>query len=356
MQALFASTNPFTIPGLTLKQRLLHSSSFLYYLGSLSNFFNLVAPLFYLFFGLSLLKMTVAEMLFYRLPFQAGYYLLFSWLTCRTRSALWTEFYDALLAPSMARTVVRSLCKPFGVGFQVTDKVIRRQGLSINRRVAWPFALLFLLHVLGFVAAVATQKHHEDRETFQVVTCFALSNLATLWLCLLVTLDVAQDQPFPRFAHRLPCLLLWDDTGLTGETVYLSEGDAVLKIARRALPAELPGQAFFHLPFLALDGLPARVTDWAGDGQVTIEFLELTLPQRRALIHYLYCRPGQWNRPPRNELRAMGEFLRAGLRMYPLAESTESAPCPFLHHKPGGGGRVGTDMLLTPSAAKCPLT
>ena len=90
LQALFASTNPLRIPGLTWQQRLLHFSGILYYAGSVSNLFNLLAPLLYLFFGVFILRMTIAEMIFFRLPFTVGYYLLYSWLTLKTRSALWT--------------------------------------------------------------------------------------------------------------------------------------------------------------------------------------------------------------------------------------------------------------------------
>ena len=86
LQALFASTNPLAIPGLSWQQRLMHGSAIVYYLGSVSSLFNLIAPLFFLFFGAHLLRMTMGEMLFYRLPFTAGFYLLYSWLTRRTRS------------------------------------------------------------------------------------------------------------------------------------------------------------------------------------------------------------------------------------------------------------------------------
>jgi cellulose synthase (UDP-forming) len=321
LQALFASTNPLVIPGLTWKQRLMHFSAIIYYLGSVSSLFNLIAPLFFLFFGAHLLRMTVPEMVFYRLPFTVGFYLLYSWLTRRTRSAVWTEFYEAFLAPSMGLTAIRSLCKPFGVGFRVTDKTIRRQRLNINRRVALPFIILFALHVAGIVFALILQRHYEERDAFVIVAYFTISNLVTLWLCLLVSVDVAQERPFVRFTHQLPCLLLWDDTGLPGETITVSEGEVVFKTSGGSASAQLPNKAFIHLPSLELSDVPVRVQEIRGDGQVTAELLDLTLAQRRALITFLYCRPRQWDRPPRSELRAMWEYLRAGLRIYPLAES-----------------------------------
>jgi hypothetical protein len=53
-----------------------------------------------------------------------------------------------------------------------------------------------------------------------------------------------------------------------------------------------------------------------------VEWIGLSLPQRRALITHLYCRPGQWQGPAKSEVRAVFEYARAGLRMYPLAESS----------------------------------
>jgi cellulose synthase (UDP-forming) len=321
LQALRASTNPLGIPGLTWRQRVMHGSAIVYYLGSISSLFNLIAPLLFLFFGVHLLRMTVVEILFYRLPFTVGFYLLYSWLTCRTRSAVWTEFYEAFLAPSMGLTAIRTLFKPFGVGFRVTDKVIRRQQLCVNRRVALPFAVLFGLHLAGFAFALAAQRACEEHDAFVIASYFAISNLITLWLCLLVSVDVAQEHPFVRFTHRLPCLMLWDDTGLTGETISLSEDEVVFRASGGMRSVPWPSSAFIHVPSLELSDVPVRVRGTSSEGQVTLELLDLTLAQRRALIAHLYCRPGQWDRPPRSELRAMWEYLRAGLRIYPLAES-----------------------------------
>ena len=130
---------------------------------------------------MQILHTTVPEILFFRLPLTVCYYRCFRGLTVRTRSAVWTEFYDAFLAPAMSLTVVRSLCKPFGVGFRVTDKAVRTRRLAINRKVALPFAVLFALHVAGLAYSVALGRHVEDPESFRIVAYFAAGNLAMLW-------------------------------------------------------------------------------------------------------------------------------------------------------------------------------
>jgi cellulose synthase (UDP-forming) len=317
LQALFASTHPLRVAGLSVWQRLLHLSGILYYLGSLTTLFSLVAPLLYLFFGVLILQTSIPEMIFFRLPLTLGFYMLFSWLTLRTRSALWTEFYDAFLAPAMSLTVLRTLCKPFGVGFRVTDKAVRQRRLTINRKVALPFIVLAALHVAGLAVSVAIGRHIDQPEIFGIVTYFALCNLATLWVCLLVTIDIRTPRAHRRFDRRIPFELCWGDQVTHGETLFLCECDATV-----ATPSSLslPAQAQLSLPALQLANVPVRVRQDT-DGQWSLGWGELSLAERRALITYLYCQPGQWNTKPKSELRAIWEYARAGLRMYPLAES-----------------------------------
>lgn len=318
LQALFATTNPLKVPGLNWRQRLIHFNGIIYYLGSLSNLFNLVAPLFFLFFGVHLLRMTVAEMVFYRIPFMVGFYLLYSWLNGGMRSALWTEFYEVFVAPVMCLTVLRTLIKPFGTGFRVTDKSIRRGRLSINRRVAMPFVILLALHIAGVVLAFWMQRQMEEPEAFWIALYFSAANIVMLWVCVLVSIDVAQQTPWIRFAHRLPCTLTWEDTGISGHTVSVSEGDFTFEADRAA---DVPADAYLHCPTLRMFDVPVRLAAANSTGLLTFEFGNLALEQYRVLVEFLFCQPGQWQRPPRSEARAAWEYFRAPLRMYSLAES-----------------------------------
>jgi cellulose synthase (UDP-forming) len=283
----------------------------------LSSAFNLIAPLLFLFFGTHLLRMTVAEILIYRIPFAAGFYLLYSWLTGGTRSPFWTEFYETFLAPSICLTVLRSLIKPFGAPFRVTNKNIGRGEIAFNRQVAAPFVILMVAHLLGYAFSIGAGRLLEEPEAFGIATYYAVQNIIVLWMCLLVCVDVAQEHSFVRFPRKFPCLLTWDDTGVTGESVSVSEGDLVFTSARQ--DCALPATVFLHVPALGLQDVAARVQK-AGS-TITLEFRHLTLPQRRLLISELFCRPKIWERPARSEAKAAWEYLCSGLRMYPLAES-----------------------------------
>ncbi len=319
LQALFASTHPLHTPGLTWRQRALHMSSIFYYLGSLSNLLNLVLPLFFLFGGVIIMRMTVPEMIFYRIPFTLGYYILYSWLTLGMRSAIWSEFYDAFLAPTMALTVVRTLVRPFGGGFRVTNKSRRLREISVNWRAASPFILLLALHVAGIAYAILTRRYIEEHDVFRIVCYFAFVNMALIWMCILVSIDVPHSVASRRFPLSLAVTLEWENGGVSGRTATLSESEA--RISRSVFGARVPNEATLTIPALDFARMRVRVFGSAGDDLVHLVFPELSLAEYRALIATLYCRPRQWDTPRKSELRAIWEYFRAGLRMYPLAES-----------------------------------
>ena len=319
LQAMWASTNPLRIPGLTWRQRLFHCTSVIYYLGSLTSFVSLIVPLLFLIGGFSIMRISLAEVIFFRLPFTLGYTMLFSWLMFGTRSAFWTEFYDAFLAPMTAITAIRTLINPKARGFRVTDKAARTEKLTLNKRAAFPFIVLLLLHIAGLAAALARKEAFPDQELFYIVTYFALMNVALLWVCLLATIDVPHRFRFARFEHRLLCMISWPGVILPTETVSLSHGD--VSILRDRFPISPPAKAHITLPILGLSKLPIRVREDHIEHMLHFEFTELTLLQKRLLIEFLYCQPGRWSAiEPNHELHSLWDYTFAAFRMYPLAE------------------------------------
>ena len=349
LQALWASTNPLYVPGLNWKQRTFHFSSILYYMGGVTSFLNLIVPLFFLFGGIAMMRITINEIIFYRLPLTIFYAMLFSWQMLGTRSSFWTEFYDAFLAPSGALTAVRTFINPKSTGFRVTDKSARTTHVTLNRRAAMPFIVLLALHAVGLVALFTSRDSIANIQLAGIVTYFAVMNMVIIWVCILATIDVPHHEKFVRFQHRVPCRITWlggkADAGPSApapadfmgssfkdfmarvrtlpETEFLSHGD--LGIPRKnftsGLPA-LPTVASISLPLKGLEDLHAVVTEDDADDVIHFEFDELTIPQKRALVDFLYCRPRMWDHiPDNNELRALFDYSTAAMRMFPLADS-----------------------------------
>ena len=68
LQCFFASTNPLTVPGLTVIQRLLHLCGPLHYIPFASRLFCLLLPLLYLLFGIVPLETSAELLLFFSCP------------------------------------------------------------------------------------------------------------------------------------------------------------------------------------------------------------------------------------------------------------------------------------------------
>ena len=68
LQSFFASTNPITVPGLSLAQRLIHLCGPMHYLAFVSRFFCLLLPLLYFFFGIVPLHTSAELLLVFFLP------------------------------------------------------------------------------------------------------------------------------------------------------------------------------------------------------------------------------------------------------------------------------------------------
>ncbi|OZH55064.1 UDP-glucose-beta-D-glucan glucosyltransferase, partial [Hydrocoleum sp. CS-953] len=143
LQAFFINSNPLTISGLSLIQRLSYSQAILHWFTSISTFGFLLMPLAYNFLDVIPIKATVAEYLYFFLPYYFVNFTVFSWLNYRSRSAMLSNFYGVVLAFPLAVTIIKSLLNPFSQGFKVTPKGIKSDRYFFNWNLAWPLVLLF---------------------------------------------------------------------------------------------------------------------------------------------------------------------------------------------------------------------
>ncbi|MEL6912455.1 MAG: glycosyltransferase, partial [Cyanobacteria bacterium J06598_4] len=86
LQAFFIHSNPLTISGLSLIQRLAHLEGLLHWFASLASAFFLLMPLGYALFDIIPIRATTDEFLFFFLPYYLTRLTVFSWLNYRSRS------------------------------------------------------------------------------------------------------------------------------------------------------------------------------------------------------------------------------------------------------------------------------
>ncbi|MBG1266890.1 glycosyltransferase [Nostoc sp. WHI] len=309
LQTLFIKSNPLTIPGLTLMQRLASLAGLSYWFSQLSRIYFLLIPLAYSFLDIIPVRATAGELLFFLLP----YYLLnvatFSWLNYRSCSFLLSDIYSLIICLPLVLNTIQVMVNPFARGFKVTPKGIANNQYIFNWTLALPLLILFIatavslwqnLDIYIFKGWWATTV---KPETAQQITGINLGwlwstyNIIMIGITLLILVDAPKADMYEWFDLRRVVQLKVGEQNLWGVTTMISEVGAEV-----ALTQKLPGYLFAHQPIdieiieenLQLTCEVVRTGFKDEFPTVRVKFESITLTQHRRLVEMLFCRPGQW--------------------------------------------------------------
>jgi cellulose synthase (UDP-forming) len=312
LQAFFIEANPLTIPGLTFLQRLAHLDGLLHWFTSFSRVGFLLFPLAYAFLGVIPLRATLAELMYFLLPYVVAQFCTFTWLNGRSRSALLSDIYSLVLAFPLAITVLRVMLNPFGKGFNVTPKGVVRSRYRFNWGLAWPLILLFigtafsLWRNLGLCMVKGEWQTTVSPELADTVKGVGLGwiwsayNLVLIGIALLILLDVPKPDLYEWFNLRRTVRVVVNGREYWGNSLMLSEGGAEIALTQMGLEQastdDLPATLTILETNLTLEGQIVKITEDPADGSPIIRILfdPMTLAQEQALVEMLFCRPGQW--------------------------------------------------------------
>jgi cellulose synthase (UDP-forming) len=326
LQAFFIEANPLTIPGLTLLQRLAHLEGLLHWFSSISRVGFLLFPFTYAFLDVIPLQATMNEVIYFFLPYIVAQFSTFAWLNGRSRSALLSDIYSLVLAFPLAFTVLRVMLNPFGQGFNVTPKGQTRSYYQFNWRLAWPLVLMFVLTAfslwrnLGICIIKGAWQTTVSPELAQTVKGVGLGwvwsayNLMLIGIALLILLDVPKPDLYEWFDLRRTVRLKVDEQYYWGSTTMLSEGGAEIVLTQSGFECSDP-EALVEISILEIDlTVQAQVVNLEieeGLARLRVLFEPLTLPQEKALVEMLFCRPGQWkHRTTPGEFQSVWILLR----------------------------------------------
>ncbi|WP_017327183.1 glycosyltransferase [Synechococcus sp. PCC 7336] len=331
IQALFCDTNMFTLPGLTLWQRMTHAWGVLYWFLCIPRLIFLVMPLTFLLFGLVPIRATVVDIAYFYLPFYLGNILIFGWLTDGRRSVFWADVYETLICVPMALTVLNTLVQPFGKGFKVTPKGVASNKIRPNWGLIGPLLCLMGLYAGGILYRIVNLVWSSGSyESVAVNIVWSIYSLALLQICILAAIDVPQ-RSYPRFDKALDCKLDCDRFTISGLTVNLSEaGAAVTVSSERSLDA-IPDRVTLTFPtiagpFSAIAPIQAKIRWRSFEAEkqqyrLGLEFVHLSETQLRQAIELLYCDPEPWTDCKIPEHVTSWAFFRSIFRLYSLAET-----------------------------------
>ncbi|ELR97791.1 glycosyltransferase [Gloeocapsa sp. PCC 73106] len=313
LQGFFIRSNPLTIPGLSLIQRLAHLEGLLHWFTSFSTVFFLLMPLMYAMFGIVPIRATPGEIVYFFLPYYLTQVTVFSWLNHRSRSALLSVVYGLVLAFPLSITVIQVILNPFSRAFKVTPKGIQSDRFHFNWRLAFPLVILFIFTAISLWSNLYSCILIAVEDSNGLVThlrgtslgwIWSLYNLMILGASLIILLDVPQLELDPWFKlSRVVKITLKSDPGLEfwGITHFLSESQAYLALTQLGIPQlnqgeKIPVELCLVQENITLEG-NIVITEFNGDFPIIkVAFHSLTLPQQRQLVELLFCRPGQWKR------------------------------------------------------------
>ncbi|MEG4292638.1 glycosyltransferase [Microcoleus sp. C2C3] len=244
LQAFFIDSNPLTIRGLRLVQRLCHLEGLLHWFTSLTRVLFLLMPLAYSFLGILPLRASARELLYFFLPYYLVQVTVFSWLNRRSRSALLSDVYSFVQCIPLAVTVVSAMLKPFAKRFQVTPKGIASDRFRFNWKLGWPLIVLFAatafslwqtvnIHLVKNVGSL--QAISESANLLKGISLgwiWSAYNLLMLGIALLILVDIPKPDIYEWFNLRRVVQLNIGGQSFWGITTVISESGAEVALTQ----------------------------------------------------------------------------------------------------------------------------
>ena len=139
---------PFFKRGLSIPQRLCYMSSTLFWLFPFPRTVFLIAPLFYLIFGLQIFTASGGEFLAYTLSYMIANMIMQNYLYGEFRWPWISELYEYVQSVHLLAAVLSVIRHPLKPTFKVTakDESVAQSRLS---ELAWPFFAIFGVLVVG---------------------------------------------------------------------------------------------------------------------------------------------------------------------------------------------------------------
>ncbi|EAW37726.1 glycosyltransferase [Lyngbya sp. PCC 8106] len=340
LQAFFINSNPLTIPGLKLSQRLAHLEGLVNWLSVWAYPYFFLMPLAYAFLGVLPIQATVEEWLYFFIPCYWVQIIVFRWLNERSRSVIISEIYKTVLCFPLSLSVFLVMLNPFKHKFQVTQKGISSQRFSFNWTLGWPLILLFIATLIGLLrilriwgtVPITAEVAEFTQDAFDLGLIWTVYNLLSIGVALLALIDTPKSDLYDGFDLRRIVRLKLGDQTLWGITTKISEVEAEIQLTQKLSSPIQPNnflsshQGFPVKLHIVDEGLKltAEMTNYTfidSFPTLKVKFKHITLSQYRQLITMLFCQPGQWKeRETPGELYSLFLVLKTLLNP-PLVQS-----------------------------------
>ncbi len=239
--------NPWLVKGLSLTQRLCYFAGIWYFFHGFPRLVFLIAPLFFLLFGLKPVDAGFLEVLIYYAPSFVCLILGYAIISRGMRQSFWSEVYETAICTYLLQTNIVTLLSPRRAKFRVTPKEGFNPSMSFHWEVVAPQIIIGLLTVFGIGFAVIRTLYTPEYAGGIFTNLFwSIYNLVLIAGAVYVAQERPQFRISPRIFREVRCeLRLLDGTIAVGQTTNISEsGMAVV------FPAPVPVSGTLNLKLL----------------------------------------------------------------------------------------------------------
>ncbi|QHC34703.1 UDP-forming cellulose synthase catalytic subunit [Komagataeibacter xylinus] len=330
--------NPMRGPGLRLTQRICYMAAATNYFFAIPRIMFLMAPLAYLFLGVTMIAASPYELAVYALPHLFHTTMTMSRLQGRWRYSFWSEIYESMLAPFLVRMTFVTVVAPHKGKFNVTDKGGLLDRERFDWRASYPGVIMAVILAVGLVSGIwAAIAHYHETVVFRAM---AVNSVWVLFSLIIVLGGVAaaretrQRRRNHRIAASIPFTVAAGGAqGVACRTVDVSMGGCLLDLPP-TLPLAVGDELRLH-GTLAAGPLTLRAICIARhEGRAHVAWVIPDLATEKQVVGLVFGRDDAWAQwsdfPPDRPLHSLYLLLVSicGLfRPYPRAQM-QASPSP----------------------------
>lgn len=296
MAQIFRLDNPLFGKGLHLGQRLCYLNAMMHFFYAVPRIIFLIAPLAYLMFGAHPIAASAIQIGLFVIPHLLHSNITNTSIQGKFRHPFWNEVYESVLAWSILRPTLYAIINPKIRKFNVTNKGGTIMSAYFDWMNSFPFIVLFLLNLIGFILGVLRLTVWNDGETLTIILnmLWTTHNLLILGAAMAVASETRQIRTNPRVEMRITATLhLPGGRTMCCETENFSEGGFSV-----VLPAPLNIEQSQLLQVSLYRGseefvFPVKVM-YVGTQQLGLKLEGLTTQQQKELVQCTFARGDLW--------------------------------------------------------------
>jgi cellulose synthase (UDP-forming) len=300
---IFFQTNPFTMRGLTLPQRIGYFASIFYFLHGVPRIICLVAPLFALLLGIIPVTADVPVLV----NFFGSYYLatlvMLRTVSRGTRNAFWSDIYETAGSIALSWATFRTALRPKKKRpFVITPKGIGQERPGFSRfSYILPHLIIMGLLIAGLMTGIRLWMAEVPLPGLEVSLFWGAVNLILVGVAILAAVELPEWRKTFRIRHRLPCELITAEDRFGGTVEDINETGALIRASKQVLGGN--DQLYFSVNTLMGDRLTVgaricRQEQVSSDVvEIGLKFIDVDGRTSDALIAASFSDPSAWNQP-----------------------------------------------------------